>query len=105
MKPVRPWKEVLGEWAPEVALKLKRSEAELRERGLSALDFSPFQSVEVRLTGVTHRFTRAFAVIRPQTGEVAVFSEHAGYVEFQLVVDDVVAEIEEDFYRHEGPDD
>lgn len=101
MKPLRSWKEVIRDWAPEVASKVGRSEAELLEQGLSALDFSPFRTVEVRLTGLTHRFDRAFAVVRPQTGEVAVFSEHAGYIEFQLVVDDVVAEIEEDSYRHE----
>lgn len=66
------------------------------------MDFSPDHSVEVRRTGSTHRFCSAFAVIRRQTGEVAVFSEHAGYVEFQLAADDVVVEIEEDFYRYEG---
>ena len=102
MKPLRPFREVLSDWAPEVASKLKRAEAELLARGLSATDFSPSQAVEIRLTGVTHRFSFAFAVIRPETGEAAVFSEHAGYVEFQLADDDVVAEIAEDIYRHEA---
>lgn len=101
MKPLRSWKEVIRDWAPEVAAKVGRTEAEILGQGLSAMDFSPFRSVEVRLTGLTHRFDRAFAAVRPETGEVAVFSEHAGYLEFQLVADDVVAEIEEDFYRHE----
>ena len=102
IKPLRSWKDVLRDWAPEVSSKLQRAESVLLERGLSAMDFSPFQSVEIRETGLTHRFSSAFAVIRRQTGQVAVFSEHAGYVEFQLAVDDVVAEIEEDFFRYEG---
>ena len=101
MKPLRPWKEVLSDWASEVASKLERPEAELQARGLSATDFSSSQAVEIRLTGVTHRFNSAFAVIRPDTGEVAVFSEHAGYVEFHLSEDDVVAEISEEIYRHD----
>ena len=102
MKPLRAWKDVLRDWAPEVASKLQRPESELLARGLNAMEFSTFKSVEIRQTGVTHRFSSAFAVIRRQAGQVAVFSEHAGYVEFQLAVDDVVAEIEEDFYRYEG---
>lgn len=92
---------MLRDWAPEVASKLQRAEAELLARGLSAHDFSPSRAVEVRLTGVTHRFSAAFAVIRPATGEVAVFSEHGGYVEYRLAEDDVVAEISEELYRHE----
>jgi hypothetical protein len=103
MKPLRPWKEVLRDWVPEVATKLERPEAELLSRGLSAFDFSSSKSVEVRYPyGLTHRFTFAFAVVRPLTGEAAVFSEHSGYVEFQLVDECVVAEIDEDIYRHEA---
>jgi len=103
MKPLRPYKEVLNNWLPELAAKLKRSESELATRGLSASDFSPLNTVEIRYPfGLTHRFTFAFAVVRRTTGEAAVFSEHAGYVEFQLVEDCVVAEIAEDIYRHEA---
>ena len=103
MKPLRSWKEVLRDWLPEVAAKLNRTEAELLSRGLSATDFSSSRSVEVRFPyGLTHRFSFAFAVVRPLTGEAVVFSEHAGYVEFQLVDDCVVAEIDEDIYRHEA---
>ena len=36
---------------------------------------------------MTHRFTFAFAVVRPSEGEAAIFSEHAGYIEFELVDD------------------
>src|ERR1700712_2082490 len=97
MKPLRPQKEVLRDWVPELAVKLGRPVAELLSRGLSAYDFSSSTSVEVRFPyGLTHRFTFAFAVVRESTGEAAIFSEHAGYVEFQLVEDCVVAEIEED---------
>jgi hypothetical protein len=104
MKPVRAWKEVLNDWLPELAEKLKRPESELQSQGLGASDFSPSRSVEVRFPfGLVHRFTFAFAVVRPSTGEAAVFSEHAGYVEFQLVEDCVIAEIHEDiYYRHEA---
>jgi hypothetical protein len=103
MKPLRPWKEVLRDWLPELAAKLNRPETEILNRGLGASDFSPMRSVEVRFPfGLTHRFTFAFAVVRAPTGEAAVFSEHAGYVEFQLVDDCVVAEIHEDIYLHEA---
>ena len=103
MKPLRQSKLVLRDWLPELAEKLKRSEAELLSRGLGALDFSPSRSVEVRFPfGHTHRFNFAFAVVRPRTSEAAVFSEHAGYVEFQLVEDCVVAEIHEVIYRHDA---
>jgi len=100
MKPRRPPKEVLRDWASEVALKLQRSAEELLARGLGASDFSASRSVEIRFPGVTHRFSFAFAVVRPNTGEAAVFSEHAGYVEFQLVDECVVAEISEETYWH-----
>ena len=103
MKPIRPFKEVVRDWAPELTKKLGRSEAELLSRGLGASDFSPAKSVEIRFPhGLTHRFSFAFAVVRPHTGEAAVFSEHAGYVEFQLVEETIVAEIHEDTYYHEA---
>ncbi len=100
MKPPRSPKEVLRDWAPEVARKLQRSQEELLSCGLGASDFSPSRSVEIRFPGATHRFSFAFVVVRPDTGEAAVFSEHAGYVEFQLVDECVVAEISEETYWH-----
>jgi hypothetical protein len=102
LKPLRAVKEVLNDWAAELAVKLNRPEFELRKRGLSVCDFSPARSVEVRYPfGCTHKISSAFAVVRPQAGLAAVFSEHAGYLEFELIEDCVVAEIHEDTYRHE----
>lgn len=102
LRPLRPFRDVLNDWAAELEEKLGRPEAELRQRGLSAYDFSPACAVEVRYPfGCTHRIESAFAVIRPQTRQAAVFSEHAGYLEFDLVEDCVVAEIREDIYRQE----
>jgi hypothetical protein len=102
LRPVRPFTEVLNDWAAELALKLGRPEDELRKRGLSAADFSPACAVEVRYPfGCKHRIESAFAVIRPQARQAAVFSEHAGYLEFDLVEDCVVAEIQEHIYRQE----
>jgi hypothetical protein len=104
MKPLRPWREVLNAWSPELATKLRRPVSEILAKGLSASDFSPSSSVEVRYPfGATHRFTFASAVVRPERGEAAVFSEHAGYIEFDLVDECVVAEIHEDvIHRHEA---
>lgn len=103
MKPLRPHKEVLRDWVAEVATKVGRPEAELLSRGLNAMDFSSSRFVEVRFPfGLVHRLSSAFAVVRPQTGEAAVFSEHAGYVEFQLLDECVVAEIAESIYYHEA---
>lgn len=100
LRPMRPFREVLNDWAAELELKLGRPEAELRKRGLSAYDFSSACSVEVRYPfGCTHRIESAFVVVRPQARQAAVFSEHAGYLEFELVEDCVVAEIREDVYR------
>lgn len=102
MKPIRPWKEVLNEWAAELAVKLGRPEAEIRTKGLTAYDFSMSSRVEVRYPyGLTHRIAGSFAVIRPEKRQTAVFSEHAGYIEFDLIEDCEVLEIHEDFYRQE----
>lgn len=83
--------------------KLGRSESDIREDGLGGADFLPNCSVEVRYPfGVVHRFSRAFAVIRPSKGEAAVFSENAGYAEYALVDDCVLAEITEKLYRQKA---
>ncbi len=102
MKPIRPRKEVLNEWATELSVKLGRPEADIRGKGLSAYDFSMSSRVEVRYPyGLIHRINAAFALIRPEKRQAAVFSEHAGYIEFDLVEDCEVVEIREDFYRQE----
>jgi len=102
LRPLRPPKDVLNDWAAELEAKLGRPQAELRKRGLSAYDFSSACAVEVRYPfGCTHRIKSAFVVVRPQGRQAAVFSEHAGYLEFELVEDCVVAEIREDIYWQE----
>ena len=100
MKPIRPWRDVVRDWAPELSHRLQRSERQVLAEGLTAHDFSPANSVEVRHPdGSVRSFKFAFAVLRPQTRQAAVFSEHDGYVEFDLVEDAVVAEIREDVHR------
>ncbi len=103
MKPFRPWKEVLADWAPDLSQKLGRPESEILEEGLGVTDFLPNCSVEVRYPfGVTHRFAKAFVVVRPASGEAAVFSENAGYAEYALVDDCELAEITEEIYRQKA---
>jgi hypothetical protein len=100
MKPLRPAREVLSDWAPDLSRKLGRSEVEIRSKGIGGLDFVAGHSVEVRYpAGLVMKFPLAFAVLRPDVKQAAVFSEHDGYVEFELVEDAVVAEIHEDIYR------
>ena len=102
MKVLRPMREVVAAWAGELATKLGRSEEEIRSRGLSAYDFSPGRSVEVRFPdGHTHRLTYAFAVVKPEQNLAAVFTEHAGYIEFELVDETQVVEVHESVYYHE----
>ena len=97
-------KDVIRDWLPELAAKLGRSTAELEQRGLSAYDFSSSRTVEIRYPyGHVHRIELAFALVRPAAGLAAVFSEHAGYPEFELIDDCVVAEIRDEIiYRHDS---
>jgi hypothetical protein len=100
MRPLRPPREVLRDWSTELSAKLGRPQDEIITRGLTAHDFSPDSSVEVRdPSGMVVRFSFAFAVIRPTSSQAAVFTEHSGYVEFDLIEDSVVAEIQENIYR------
>ena len=100
MRPLRPQREVLRDWSTELSVKLGRPQGEIITRGLSATDFSAGSSVEVRdPNGMVVRFSLAFAVVRPTTRQAAVFTEHGGFVEFDLIEDSVVAEIHEDIYR------
>lgn len=102
MKPLRPMKEVLVDWAQELSERLERPRDRIVAEGLSAYDFSPCDAVEIRQpSGMTVRFGYAFAVIRPTMKQAAVFTEHDGYVEFDLFEDTVVAEISERLYRQE----
>ena len=100
MRPLRPPQEVLRDWSAELSVKLGRPQDEIITRGLSAYDFSADSFVEVRdPSGMVVRFSLAFAVIRPAGKQAAVFTEHSGYVEFDLIEDGVVAEIHENIYR------
>jgi len=99
LRPPRPWKDVLRDWVAELSLKLGRPEADLLEKGLSVYDFSPERHVEIRYPfGCTHKVSAAFVVVRPLSRLAAVFSEHAGYLEFELIEDCAVVEIREDIY-------
>jgi hypothetical protein len=103
MNPIRPWREVIVDWAPELSQRLGRSEEAILKDGLGALDFASNSSVEIRDPGgMTTRIKQAFALIRPKQHVVAVFSEHCGYLEFALLEDMVVAEISEQLYTHWG---
>lgn len=102
MKPRRPADDVLADWIHELSERLGRPRETLLAKGLSTYDFSPCAAVEIRESrGMTIRFSFAFALVRPATGEVAVFSEHHGCIEFDLHEDDVVAEIVETLHRKE----
>jgi hypothetical protein len=102
MRPIRTWREMIVDWAPELSAKLGRPMDAILDKGLSALDFGA-SSVEIRDPGgMTTRIELAFALIRPEQNLAAVFSEHCGYLEFDLTEDSVVAEIHEEIYVHQG---
>lgn len=102
MKNVRRPKDLLTDWATELSLRLGRSEESIVEKGISLADLG-VDTVEVRTAGgATYRFPNAFSLVRPTSAVAAVFSEHDGYIEFEMTVDDVVVEIRESFYyRHD----
>ncbi|MDR2128338.1 MAG: hypothetical protein LBP52_04655 [Burkholderiaceae bacterium] len=103
MRPLRTWQDIINDWAPELSAKLGRPVHEITSRGIGATDFSPFCFVEIREPcGKVTRFSLAFALIRPEQSVAAVFSEHCGYVEFDLLEDTAVVEIHEHFYMHQG---
>ena len=103
MKPCRPWADVIADWSPELAAKLHRSVEQILAKGLSARDFCGGKAVEIRYpNGWVMRCGFAFAVVRPGARQAAVFSEHGGYVEFDLGEETVVVEMNEDIvYRQD----
>lgn len=102
MSPSRPMKEVLHDWSEEVAVKVGRSADDIRERGIGATDFSPMNSVEIRYpSGLVVQVPFAFAVLRREQGLAAVFSEHAGYMEFVLPEETIVSKITRSCYHQE----
>jgi hypothetical protein len=99
MRPHRPMQDVLSDWAEEVAAKVGRSVDDILARGIGASDFSPFRSVEIRYpSGMIVQVPFAFAVMRREEGLAAVFSEHAGYIEFVLPEETTVIEIVRSHY-------
>jgi len=94
---------MIVDWATELSAKLGRPIDLILDKGLGALDFGAGSSVEIKDSrGMTTRVELAFAVIRPERNLAAVFSEHCGYLEFDLGEDSVVAEIREQIYVHRG---
>ncbi|MDQ1921048.1 hypothetical protein [Massilia pseudoviolaceinigra] len=99
MKTLRPQPAVLADWLNELARRLGRPAEDLAAAGLMASDFCG--DVEVRTPyGMTVRFSLAFFLVRPSFSQAVVFTEHSGYVEFDLEDDMVFAEISESTYRH-----
>ena len=91
---------MLDDWAKELSECLGRSTKEIKKYGLGATDFSAALDVEIRYaTGLQMKIPLSFALIRPEKKQAVVFSEHEGYIEFELEEDDVVAEIHEELYR------
>lgn len=78
--------EVVNVWAEHLATRLGRSADEIRNRGLSAYDFSAENYVKLNFgDGSVAEFKHAFACINREDSVVAVFAEHCGYLEFWLV--------------------
>jgi hypothetical protein len=102
MRQPRHWQKIIEDWAPELAQRLGRPAEEIVNRGISATDFSPSRFVEIReSTGKVTRFCYAFALIRPEKSVAAIFSEHDGYVEIDLLEDTAIVEIHEHVYIHQ----
>ena len=94
--------EVLAEWATDLSLKLGRPVEAIRKEGLSAYDFSPSQNVKINFgDGSFAEFRYAFTCIREKESQVAIFTEHCGYLEFWLAPEMEVIEIKENYYRRE----
>lgn len=65
--------------ADELALKTMRSSDEIKQKGLSAYDYSS-NTVEIDFEdGSTVKFKRAFYVEDVEDHVIAVFTEHCGY--------------------------
>ena len=73
-------KQILDEWAAEVAAAVGRSLEDIRAKGLSAYDFSPTHDLRINLIdGSFVQFKCAFAVSNKSKRAIAVFTEHCGY--------------------------
>ena len=100
IRPWRPMQEVLGDWTDELSVRLNRSADSIRSKGLGATDFSPLESVDIRYpSGMAVHVPFAFAVFRPSSNLCAVFSEHAGYLEFEMPEETRVISTRQDWYH------
>lgn len=100
IRPFRPMREVVADWAGALAERLGRPAEAILARGLGATDFSPLESVEIRFdSGMTIRIPFAFALLHPEEPCAVVFSEHSGYLEFDLPDDTAVVSVREHYRR------
>lgn len=81
MYPVqRHARQILEEWAQEVASRVGRSVEDLQARGLGGNDFPLDHDLRVTLMdGSFVQFRYAFAVASDVKCAIAVFTEHCGY--------------------------
>jgi len=100
---MRKHKEVLADWAGDLARKFGRTEEDILMKGLSLDDFPYGSRVRVNFgEGSTAEFQLAFACINPKIERVAIFTEHCGYHEFPLFEGMEIIEIATvSHYRHE----
>lgn len=76
-----PSRQLLHEYAASLAVKLGRSEEEIRERGLSVRDFKG--TLNLFFEDGSHASLRhAFFLHDPVKRAVVVFTEHCGYLVF-----------------------
>lgn len=93
---------LVSEWATELAQHLGRSEAEIRQNGLSASDFGPGQAVKVKFPDKSFmKFNYSFVLISKNKSKVAIFTEHCGYIVLPLTADMAVIQIHEQVYYKE----
>ena len=82
----------LQRWAPELSARLERTVAQLCDEGLLANDFSGSVTLDFE-DGSRVAFRYAFAVHRLEApDQVAIFTEHCGYHEFEVGPDDVLTQ-------------
>src|SRR5262245_47551805 len=90
---------VLLEWAPDLAKRLARSEAEIRANELTMDDFAPHRAIDLKFPDGSHaRFLAAFAVANAERHSVAVFTEHYGSFIFRVLPAMPDIEVHEDVY-------
>ncbi len=92
----------LAEWAEELALHLGRPADVILSDGLYASDFSVGSSVELHFPdGSEARFLHAFHIVSPAKTKVCVFTEHCGYITFDLQPDLAITRHQKTVYMHE----